>query len=181
MPIPPAQMINGPEVRRKLSSHSIPIKTNYRDGTEEMDLRQREDEADYCDYCVYRRIVDGLIRRNRLREYSSTPPKNSGLFLETINSIIRTRHASLSEDGFEDTTSMFEEEHPPSPEPHSTRLPRLHVRDYYREIRFERCPYCATQGPEYRDDLGMCYHVQERLDATPSTPEHDEQIFAMDL
>jgi hypothetical protein len=86
------------------SSKSIPIKgSSMRRTHSELQLIESEVLAEYRDYRMYKRIVDGMKRQNSVNSCSNTSWTSD----DSLANIIRTRHTPVvSTDGF---SSHFQE------------------------------------------------------------------------
>ncbi len=79
------------------STKSIPIQTNRQDMLEELEIREQEMIADQRDYCMFHRIVNGMIAR-RGASNSSTISSYHSETDKSIASILRTRYRKIDFD-----------------------------------------------------------------------------------
>jgi hypothetical protein len=86
------------------SSKGIPIKgSSMRRTHSELQLMESEILAEYRDYCMFKRIVDGMSRQNSINSSLDASWQSD----DSLANIIRTRHTPVfSTDGF---SSYFQE------------------------------------------------------------------------
>lgn len=85
------------ECTQSSRSKSIPIQMNRQDMLEDLEIREQEMIADERDYCMFHRIVNGMIARHSasnsstIRSYHSETEKS-------IANILRTRYKKIEPD-----------------------------------------------------------------------------------